>query len=116
MAQIILTSKFKSPCILCNCTPLDEDEEIRKPLQMFHAVGVDVNWGEDANICQNCASVMADMLGRISEVDSARLKKKLSQVEEELNEVAAKYDEQSARITKILEGKKAEREQKKKGA
>jgi len=112
MAKIIMTPSVKSPCIFCNCVPHDDTKENRPPLDMFHARGVDVNWGEDANICQICAGVMADMMDRPSAEAHEKLYKQARQSADKYNELLAKYEAQSERIRTILAGRKATKEQK----
>lgn len=109
---IVKTSNFKSACILCNCMPVDETTENRKPLPMFHAEGVDVNWGEDANICMICAGVMADLMGRVDAGKYAQLEKDHNELLGEHEELDTAFENQRRRLSKILEGKRAEKEQK----
>jgi hypothetical protein len=113
LAQIVLkTEGIKGTCIICNCYPRDETKEGHVYLPMFHAVGVDINWGEDCNICQVCAGVMADMMGR---VDAGRHEKLVTQhedLQESFVTLQEQFDEQKARIKRILEGRKAAKEQK----
>ena len=110
MAQIELRSRgVKGTCIICNGAPVDETSEVRRQLPMFHAVGVDVNWGEDCNICQVCAGVMADMLGRPDEMKVKRLSKAHREVSIELEETTAKYTEYRERVKELVSGKKAQK-------
>ena len=111
MAQIILKSKgVKGPCIICNGAPVDETSETRNQLPMFHAVGVDVNWGEDCNICQVCAGVMADMLGRVDQVKFARLSKAHEALTEDYDKVTSTFKKYRDRVKDLIEGKKAQKE------
>jgi hypothetical protein len=115
MAQIVLkTAGVKSPCIICNGMPFDESKEVQQPLPMFHAVGVDVNWGEDCNICQNCVGVMADMMGRADADKVASLSRKHQAIVEKYAELNTEYQAQRERLRKILDGRKATKEQKEK--
>lgn len=109
--KIVFKSDFRGPCIICRCMPVDEESRERKPLPMFHAEGVDVNWGEDVNICQVCAGVMSDMMGRADEVTVQRLKTENKGLNAAYDELTKKYNEQTTRIKKILEGRKAEKTQ-----
>lgn len=111
MAQIELKTRgVKGACIICNCMPMDETRETRTPLPMFHAVGVDVNWGEDCNICQVCAGVMADMMGRGKPGDEAKLKERVDEVEDELEELEEKFKDYKLKVKDVLNGKKAQKE------
>lgn len=113
MAQIVLkTEGLKGTCIICNCFPRDETKENHVYLPMFHAVGVDVNWGEDLNICQICARVMGEMLGLVEPDDLVKLQQKHTKLKVDHEELQGQFDEQKARIKRILEGRKAAKEQK----
>lgn len=108
-AEIELSHKHGGDCILCMCRPVSEDGK-RQVLPMFTAIGVDVNWGENANICVVCAGVMADLLGRKSSDDwkeLVRAKRRLADKVQELNE---KLDTQQELIDKIRAGTKAAKE------
>lgn len=110
MAKIIMTQKFNSPCIICNCTPVDETQEGRPPLPMFHAEGVNVNWNEDCNICKICAGVMADMLGRDDELTTARLRKELEALQDSHAELTNEHEKLTSQVERLIDGKKAVKE------
>lgn len=112
MAQIIMTTEVKSPCILCNNVPHDDTKENRPILEMFHSVGVDVNWGEDANVCQICARVMAEQLGMVEPGAYDKLMTRHNSLKERYAELQDKFDDQKERIKAILAGRKATKEQK----
>jgi hypothetical protein len=116
MAVIERTTRIKSTCIICNCMPVDETKETRPPLPMFHAQGVHVNWNEDCNICENCARVMGEMLGLIDPQELADTKLRLATLRDQHESLQEQYVEQSERIKRILEGKKAEKAQRSKAA
>lgn len=109
MAQIIMTNKVKGTCIICNGMPVDETSEVRKPLPMFHAVGVDVNWGEDCNICKVCAGVMADMMGRPDELKVAKLSKAHKELTAQFVDVSEKFSDYRERVKELVQGKKAQK-------
>lgn len=111
MAQLVLKTRgIKGPCIICNCSPVDETVEGRPMLPMFHAVGVDVNWGEDCNICQVCAGVMADMLNRPDELKVARLSKAHQALVEDHEKLSSTFESYRDRVKDLIEGKKAQKE------
>jgi hypothetical protein len=65
--SIVLTEHVTQPpgcCLLCAGNPVDETKEDHPLLPFIHVPGLDVNWGDSVYICWNCASVMADLLGR----------------------------------------------------
>jgi hypothetical protein len=111
MAQIELRSRgVKGACIICNGAPVDETREDRRQLPMFHAVGVDVNWGEDCNICQVCAGIMADMLGRPDELKVKRLSKAHEDLSEKYEEMASTFEDYRGKVKNLIYGKKAQKE------
>lgn len=108
MAQIELkTAGVKGSCIICNCSPVDDTVEGRPMMPMFHAVGVDVNWGEDCNICQICAGVMADMMGRPDELKVRKLSKAHAELMEKFEDVSETFATYRARVKDLIDGKKA---------
>lgn len=104
-----LTTKFRGDCLICHCRPTTDDA-IPKPHPMIIAPGVDVNWGEDFQICIICAGVIADLLGRPSSRSVEILKRQYEQVKSQFEEVTEAYEKQGRRINRILEGKRAEKE------
>jgi 5-methylcytosine-specific restriction endonuclease McrA len=106
--ELILTNNYRGECLLCGSCPTDDDGHI---LPMVHAVGMDVNWGEDINVCQPCGGVIADLLGRRSEEVFKKLERDLANTETELRDLKEEHAAQSTRVQKILEGRKAIREE-----
>lgn len=105
-AQIELGHKHGGDCILCMCRPTNDHGQVEP---MFTAVGVDVNWGENANICVVCAGVMADLLGRVERSEHRELKRRYSDRLRDNEVLAEKLAEQEELLTKIREGGKAQR-------
>jgi hypothetical protein len=105
-AEIVLSRKHGGDCILCMCRPVDHDGHV-KP--MFTAVGVDVNWGENANICVVCAGVMADLLKRPPREEVAELKRRHQTLLEQHSSLQEAFTEQGELIDKIKEGAKAQK-------
>jgi hypothetical protein len=105
-AQIELGHKHGGDCILCMCRPTNDHNQAEP---MFTAVGVDVNWGENANICVVCAGVMADLLGRKSSDDWVKLVQAKRNLGDRVAELEEKLAEQEDLLTKIREGGKAQR-------
>lgn len=102
----------KSDCTLCRTTPVDDTTETKKVLPMIVAVGIDVNWGEDMNICLDCAGVISDLIDRRPAGESHDWKLRAQDLEEELEQANAKLEAQQERFKRIVEGRKAEKEQK----
>ena len=108
--KLVLTNKLTQACLLCHCTPMDETKEVRTPMPMFHAQGVDVNWGEDALICQLCAGVMADMLGRVPVEKYDRLFKASKRIKEDNARLKKQTTDLTERLDIILAGERAKKE------
>lgn len=66
MLELGMMTNSPGQCTLCGNVPMDETKEIKTPLPAIHAVGVDVNWGDDLYICWTCAGVVADLIDRPS--------------------------------------------------
>jgi len=101
----------KGSCTLCRTAPMDELQETRRILPMVVAVGMDVNWGEDMNICQDCAGVIADLIGRVPGDSAAHWESRAHELEDEVDELRGKLEAQQERFKKIVEGRKAEKDQ-----
>ena len=109
-AELILTHNFNGDCLLCGCTPLDELEPNRPTLPMIHQVGGDVNWGEQVNICQVCAGVIADLIDRPEAGKIEKLQTALTSVREKYEATAQELEETKVKIDKYVKGRKAEKE------
>lgn len=105
-AEIVLSRKHGGDCILCMCRPVDHESRV-KP--MFTAVGVDVNWGENANICVVCAGVMADLLKRPPREEVQEVRDKYQALLEQHEALQEKFVEQDELLEKIREGGKAQK-------
>src|SRR5262245_32752375 len=108
--KLVLTNRLTQACLLCHCTPMDETKEVRTPMPMFHAQGVDVNWGEDALICQLCAGVMADMLGRVPVERYEKLLRASKKVRDDNTRLRKQLAAQTERLDTILAGERAKKE------
>lgn len=108
-AEIVLGHKHGGDCILCMCRPTSSTSPTKKVLPMFTAVGVDVNYGDNANICVVCAGVMADLLGRPPKEEVEKLRERLERLTEQHESLQESYAEQDELIAKIREGAKAQK-------
>lgn len=103
------TTKFRGECVACRTVPV-VDGRVRP---MLVAVGIDVNWGEDLNICETCAGVMADLLGRPDDdtlTKQTRLETENQTLKDRLDHVAGERDDLQSRIDRMLDGKSAVKE------
>lgn len=108
-ADIVLGSRHGGDCILCMCRPTSEDET-PKVLPMFTAVGVDVNYGDNANVCVVCAGVMADLLGRPKKKEVEALRGKYDRLVEQHESLQEEYTKLDDKVQKIKAGVKAQKE------
>jgi len=106
-AEIVLSHKHGGDCILCMCRPISEDGKV---FPMFTAVGVDVNWGENANICVVCAGVMADLLGRPRRVEVEELREKYDRLRKQHESLQEEFTDLDEKVQKIKAGSKAAKE------
>lgn len=107
--DLIFTAKLNGDCLLCGCTPMSEGP-VPEVLPMAHARGMDVNWGEDVNICQSCIGVMADFCGRVSVEKHERVCSELAEVRREFELLSTRYEATRARVSRIVDGERAKRE------
>lgn len=105
-AEIVLGRKHGGDCILCMCRPTDEENRVEP---MFTAVGVDVNWGQDANICVVCAGVMADLLGRRSSDSWVKMTRAKRSLADRVAELEEKLTEQEKDLERVRAGAKAQK-------
>lgn len=110
MAKLEVVRAFRGTCLICRCMPVDETKESRPPLPMIRAHGVDVNWGEDLNICMVCAGVMADLLGRPDEVKVQRVQRELTSLRDEHETLTHQHSRLEERVARMLDGRKAVKE------
>lgn len=97
-------------CTICGGLPRDETVAGGPLLGVFVPLGVDVNWGEDLVICQGCAGVMADMMGRVERAKHEGAVEAMLKLQVEYDKLESRYEEQAARVQAIVKGRRAQKE------
>jgi hypothetical protein len=100
--------KAPGRCAICNTTPMENG----KPKPAIDA-NVDVDWGNNLYVCDECVRVMAELMGFKDPKDVAELQGKLTDLEARHSRLRRRFKKQESRLERILEGRKAERIQKK---
>lgn len=99
----------RGDCTLCRTSPMTE----RHVEPMIVCEGMDINWGEDMNICKDCAGVIADLIGRVDEEKYEKLHdkyRKLVQQHESLQEQFVEVSELNERMRGGAAARKESRE------
>lgn len=109
-----LTDKPKGPCTACGSQPVDEKDQNRPPLAMIHAIGLDINWGEELNLCQNCVGHIADLVGRVSDEKIEALESQVALLTKQRDKANKELGELQPLVEKIREGAKAKKKIEKK--
>lgn len=112
MPKIDLVEMMRKPpgrCGICNTTPMTEG----KPREAIDT-NVDVDWGNNFYICDECAGVIADLIDRVPQEEHANLRAKHHQLEKDHENLRSKYRNLAGTAKKVVEGRKAESKIKKK--
>lgn len=91
-------------CLLCNSNPVDDEGNQKRAI---FAEGVDVDWGNSVYICEECADLIADLVGRSTREGFDRLVQEVEELQEKYDELLAKYEENSELVDKIRSGSDA---------
>lgn len=102
--------RAKGDCTVCGQRPVNEKDRNGPTLEMVVAVGIDINWGEDLNICQVCAGVICDLMGRPAVNVVEDLGNKVADLTAKLRDKNEKLKRQGVLIDKVKEGGKAQKE------
>lgn len=111
MPQIDLVDVMKKPpgrCGICNTTPMQNG----RPTEAIDC-NVDVDWGNNFYICSECASVIADLLGRVDEADHQELKTRHEDLKASHKTLRRRFKEQERQLETITQGRRAESKVKK---
>lgn len=67
----------------------------------------DIGWGDPTYLCGSCVSQAAALWGYISEDTAQDYERQIKKLKADLHETKAKFAEQSRRVRRVTEGKKA---------
>lgn len=110
MAGQFVMTKAQGDCSVCGSSPRNEKDRNGPKLPMIVAVGIDINWGEDLKICQPCANVIADLMGRADAETTEELGAKVVDLTTRVKDQGKKLKEQQKVIDRIKDGAKAAKE------
>jgi cell shape-determining protein MreC len=99
-------------CVLCSNNPVDELTGEQQ--ECIFAPGVDIDWGSSVYICKSCVELIADLFGRVPEEKHNELLRLYTDMKLELQKLEEENDRLKALMVKVAEGKKAEKEVRKK--
>lgn len=95
-------------CFVCLQTPFSKDkDEDRETPDPALDMGVDINFGDQAYLCLNCARVVAEVLDFISPEQWKEIKEENEDLKAKMSELAEEHKALQSRVKQILEGKKA---------
>lgn len=104
MPQIDLVPNMrKAPgrCGICNTTPM-EDGKPRPAID----TNVDVDWGNNLYICDECTDVIAGLLDWITPEEYAQMKAALNQLKGDHKRLRKKFKERGEDLKALAEGER----------
>lgn len=113
MPQIDVVENMKKKpgkCLVCSTTPMKSDGTPKKAIDL----NVDVDWGQNAYICEECTNVICELWGWVSEEDHDAVLAEHRQLNKDHTRLRERFKEQGADLKRVLAGKKVERKHKKK--
>jgi hypothetical protein len=79
-------------------------------------LNVDVDWGDNAYLCDECIEVICDLWGRVTVEDHEKVKRELKELTISHRKLQERYDRLHDRAKQVIRGKKAERKLKRSAA
>ena len=104
-------NKAPGKCVCCHTTPM-ENGRPKKAIDL----NVDVDWGDNAYLCDECVEVICDLWGRVSLYEHEKVLKELKELTVSHRKLQTRYTKLRDRAKKIVAGKKAAKELKRKAA
>lgn len=99
--------KAPGRCGICNTTPMENGEP--KPAI---DTNVDVDWGNNLYICDECVRVIGELMGWVTPEEHAKLREDYNDLEKRHTKLREQFESQRDTLERIVSGKKAEREHK----
>lgn len=94
-------------CMACRGVPLSLEDG--SPLPAID-LNTDINWGENAYICWECAEIIGDLVGRVKRADYDELKQSHETTLEDFHGLEDAYNELKEKVAKMVNGAKAKRD------
>lgn len=107
MPQIDLVDTMtKAPgrCGICNTTPTENGHPL--PAIDTH---VDVDWGNNFYICDECANVICDLMGRVTVKEHKTVKRDLRKLGDDHQRLRKRYERRERELEALAAGKKVEK-------
>lgn len=95
----------RGDCTLCRNVVIDGGEV----QEMIVCEGMDINWGEDMNICSECAGVIADLIDRPENDEVEKLRGRVIGLNRRLEDLQAEFVRVSDLNARMIEGAKAKK-------
>lgn len=96
-------TKAPGKCVCCHTTPT-ENGRPKKAIDL----NVDVDWGDNAYLCDECVEVICDLWGRVTVEEFEKAKKELEDLTVSHRKLQRRYSKLRDRAKRIVSGKKAE--------
>lgn len=106
MAKIDLVDVMMKPpgkCLCCNLTPHDEEGKPKRAIDL----NVDVDWGNNGYICEECATVIAQLIDFISPDEYRDLKYDYKALKKDHAALRKAYTSLETDKKAVREGKRA---------
>src|SRR5512139_76246 len=92
--------KAPGRCLVCSTTPM-EDGKPKRAIDL----NTDVDWGDNAYLCDECVDVICDLWGRVDEQTYSELKSKHEELKLRHRTLRRRFKELEARIKTIVKGR-----------
>lgn len=96
--------KAPGRCGICNTTPTEGG----KPKPAIDTC-VDVDWGNNFYICDECANVICDLLDRVDADEVREMRRQHDELKKDHKRLLQSYKRRENEIKKIAEGKRTKR-------
>lgn len=104
--------KAPGRCGICNTTPNDVSGQ---PLPAIDT-NVDVDWGNNFYICDECVRVIGELMGWVSPEDHEKLRSDFGQLRDDHRRLRKKFKERGEDLSALAKGEKIRRRERKKVA
>lgn len=102
-------SEQPGTCMACGNSGL-VDGEIQHPIVEMQ--GIDINWGDTPYLCAECVNVVCDLAERVTQKDHEDVIAERDHLSEQLTQLQEEHQSLQNRVTRMLDGRKAIKEQK----
>jgi hypothetical protein len=111
IVEVEAMSEQPGTCFHCGGSPT-VDDEVQHPIIEFQ--GIDINWGDTPYLCAECVGILCDLVGRVTVKEHADVVAERDQLSEKLKELGEEHQALESRVSRMLDGARARKEQKEK--